>query len=84
MDPSYYSFHSTYGDGEEFEPEVIDHLRSMTWKNAMALKLEPGDVLILDNLMCQHSRVGFEADRRLIVSLAYPTHSPPFKKMQNC
>ena len=80
MEPRDYPFHSCYGDGTEIEEDVLDHIRACMWKNAMSLKMFPGDVIILDNLLCQHSRMGFqdvqqdgeEATRRLVVSLSEP------------
>ena len=39
----------------------------------MSLKLLPGDVVIMDNLYCQHSRISFEGgERKIVVSLAEP------------
>ncbi|XP_066924147.1 dapdiamide synthesis protein DdaC-like isoform X2 [Clytia hemisphaerica] len=70
-----YPYHCCYGDGEEIENDVMDHIRSVAWKNAMSLTLLPGDVLILDNLLCQHSRIGYEGgDRRILVFLGEHTN----------
>ena len=80
MSPRDSPLHTCYGDGTEIEDDVLDHIRACTWKNAMSLKMFPGDVLILDNVMCSHSRMGFERykkdgtedKRELIVSLGQP------------
>ena len=73
MEPSEYPLHTRYGDGEEIEDEVIDHIRSVTWKNAMALTLKAGDLVILENMLCHHSKVGYQGgDRKILVYLAEP------------
>eukprot|EP00111_Clytia_hemisphaerica_P001787 TCONS_00005039-protein len=73
LSPSEYHFHTCYGDGAEIEDDVIDHIRSIIWNNAMSLKLLPGDVVIMDNLYCQHSRMSFEGgERKIVVSMAEP------------
>ncbi|XP_066910285.1 dapdiamide synthesis protein DdaC-like [Clytia hemisphaerica] len=73
LPPSEYPYHCCYGDGEEIEDDVIDHIRSVMWRNAMSLALFPGDVLILDNLLCQHSRIGYEGgERKVVVFLGEP------------
>ena len=42
-DPAFvYPFDVRYGDGEEIEPEVVQHLRDCTWKSATALTLKKG------------------------------------------
>ena len=42
-DPSFvYPLESRYGDGEEFEPEVVQHLRDCTWRCVKAISLKKG------------------------------------------
>ena len=80
MSPRDYPYHCSYGNGEEIEDHVIDHIRACMWNNAVPLKMFPGDVIILNNLLCQHSRMGFqqqrkdggEETRRVVVSLLEP------------
>ena len=61
MTPNEYHYHCSYGDGEEFEDDVIDHIRSTIWKNAVGIKLEQGDILFLDNFLLfgLHYLVGY-------------------------
>ena len=71
LPPNEYSYHCTYGDGEEFEEELIDHIRSVSWHAAIPLKLQAGDVLILDNILAQHSRMSYsDGNREILVQLA--------------
>ena len=67
--PSEYPFDATYGDGEAFEEELHDHIRSVTWNCAVPLKLQRGDIIVLDNLFAQHSRMSYKGSRRLVVQL---------------
>ncbi|XP_057290409.1 dapdiamide synthesis protein DdaC-like [Hydractinia symbiolongicarpus] len=69
LDPWKVPYHCTYGDGEEFEEYVLDHVRTTIWSNAMSLKLEAGDILLMDNFLCQHSRTRFNGDRIYAVQL---------------
>jgi len=64
-----YPFHCCYGDGEEFEDETVSHIRAAHWNNAIALKLEQGDVIFMDNYLCNHSRMAFEGSRRVLVQM---------------
>ena len=69
MKPHEYPFHCTYGDGEEFEDEIIDHVRCTLWKNSVATSLQQGDVLILDNILAMHSRMAFKGPRKILVQM---------------
>ena len=69
MDPDDWPFNCCYGDGEQFEEDVLDHIRSTLWKNAVAVSLQKGDVVILDNFLAMHSRMKFEGPRKIVVQL---------------
>lgn len=64
-----YPFHTTYGDGEEFEREIIDHVRRVKWESAVGFRWQDGDVLFLDQLIVQHSRLSFDGERKVGISL---------------
>lgn len=64
-----FSFHTTYGDGEEFEREMIDHVRCVKWESAVGFQWQDGDVLFLDQLIVQHSRLSFDGERKIGISL---------------
>ncbi len=69
LDDHHCPFHTQYGDGTEFSPEVIAHIREQLWRCAVAFSWQEGDVLVLDNLLVQHGRMSFEGARRILVSL---------------
>ena len=67
----YYS-HATYADGEEIEENFIEQVRGAAWKSAVGFRWQNGDVLFLDQLIMQHSRLGFDGNRRVrICSMTY-------------
>jgi hypothetical protein len=64
-----YPYHTTYGDGEEFEKHEIDEHRRCMWDSAVGFDWQNGDILFLDQMIVQHSRLSFEGDRKVVVSL---------------
>ena len=72
LDRDEFPYHTRYGDGEEIDDEIVDHIRAVIWQNAMSLVMNVGDVVVMDNLLCKHSRLGFQGDRRILVHLAEP------------
>jgi hypothetical protein len=60
---------TTYGDGTAIDPEVITYLRGMLWQGAAAIKLQRGDVLVLDNLLVQSGRMPFAGPRQHLTSI---------------
>ncbi|XP_028403513.1 uncharacterized protein LOC114526194 [Dendronephthya gigantea] len=64
-----YPCHSSYGDGVEFTSEEVDNHRRCIWENAAGFDWQNGDILFLDQLIVQHSRLSYEGERRVGVSL---------------
>lgn len=64
-----YPCHTTFADGEEFRLEDIDNYRKRIWEAAVGFDWQNGDILFLDQLIVQHSRLSFEGERRVGVSL---------------
>ena len=58
-------FHAQYGDGEEFEEEFLDQIRTASWKNATAVKLEKGDLILVDNRLIPYARMSYKGERLL-------------------
>lgn len=59
----------TYADGEEIELEFVQHHRAVQWNLAVGIQWERGDLLVLDNLLAQHGRMGYQGERKLVVGL---------------
>ena len=64
-----YPFHTCYGDGTEFEPALLQHIREVSWSCARGYRWRTGDVLVLDNFAVMHSRLSFTGERRMVTSL---------------
>ena len=64
-----YPTHATYGDGSEFEPEILEHIRSTNWQCAVGFQWRERDVLVIDNLLAQHSRLSYEGQRKILAYL---------------
>lgn len=60
---------TTYGDGSLIDEDEISFLRGLLWRNARAVRMRHGDVLVLDNQVLQHGRFAYEGARRHFVSL---------------
>ncbi|XP_078682137.1 dapdiamide synthesis protein DdaC-like isoform X2 [Branchiostoma floridae x Branchiostoma belcheri] len=63
-------FHTYYGDGSDIEPEVLQHIRDVTWQVAVGFQMKRSDVLVLNNMYIQHGRLGYTGNRKLLVALA--------------
>lgn len=61
--------HTYYGDGSEIEPEALQHIRATAWACAVGFQWRSGDLLVMDNLAVQHSRIGFTGDRKVLAYL---------------
>eukprot|EP00913_Durusdinium_trenchii_P000875 g814.t1 len=58
-----------YGDdGEKIETEWLEHLDKVTLECAEKVKMEPGDMVLLDNYLVMHGRCPFEGTRLHAVS----------------
>jgi alpha-ketoglutarate-dependent taurine dioxygenase len=61
-----------YGDGTPIEPEVLDVLRAAYEQAMVVFPWQPGDVLLLDNMLAMHGRQPFVGPRRVVVGMAEP------------
>ncbi|XP_019646950.1 PREDICTED: uncharacterized protein LOC109487402 [Branchiostoma belcheri] len=67
-----YPFHTCYGDGEEFRPEEVSHMQQVQWRHAVGFHWRAGDVLVVDNMVTGHGRMGCTpgvSGRKVVVSL---------------
>ena len=64
-----YPCHTYYGDGSDIEPEVLQHVRAVSWSCAVGFRWKKGDLIALDNLNVQHGRMAFTGERKILVHM---------------
>ena len=68
--------HSFYGDGASIEPEVIDELRRAYGEETTLTPWQPGDVLLVDNLLLAHGRRPYTGERLILFAMSDPWTRP--------
>ncbi|EDV26366.1 uncharacterized protein TRIADDRAFT_54279 [Trichoplax adhaerens] len=58
-----------YGDGGKISEDTLFRMRSINWQVAVGFEWQTGDLLFLDNVLVQHSRLSFEGPRKIFVSI---------------
>ena len=64
--------HVFYGDGTPLEDSVLDAIRGVLAEEAVKFPWQPGDIVMLDNMLAAHAREPFDGERKIVVSLAEP------------
>lgn len=62
---------SYYGDGSPIEPEVIEAIRTAYQDETIAFRWQPGDVLMVDNMLVAHGRAPFTGTRKVVVGMTH-------------
>jgi hypothetical protein len=60
---------TAYGDGEPFSDEDTATVRGILWHTTKLVKLEPNDIIILDNFIAQHGRLAYRGRREHHIAL---------------
>lgn len=61
-----------YADGADIEPAVLEELRNAYLAELVTFSWEPGDILMLDNMLVAHGREPFTPPREVVVGMAEP------------
>jgi alpha-ketoglutarate-dependent taurine dioxygenase len=64
--------HACYGDGADFDSDVLAEVGQAYTAEAVAVPWRQGDVLLVDNLLVAHGRAPYDGARRVVVSMAGP------------
>ena len=70
--PESLPFNTYYGDGSDFEPEVLEEIRAAYAAEEVSFPWQVGDVLLLDNMSVAHGRQAYTGERRILVGMADP------------
>ncbi|GAA0555720.1 hypothetical protein GCM10009415_42140 [Chitinophaga japonensis] len=65
-------FNTCYGDGSPIEKHVLEELQQAYEKCKQQFAWQPGDILLLDNMLMSHGRNAFSGNRKLYVSMLNP------------
>lgn len=57
----------TYGDGAPIPSKMLDRVCRVLNQERTLVRMEPTDLLVLDNLLCMHGRARFCGPRRILV-----------------
>ncbi len=58
-----------FGDGSPIDIELLDLVRSTYARHAKEFDWQPGDVLVIDNMLVAHGRRPFNGKRKVLVSM---------------
>lgn len=61
-----------YGDGSPIEADTLDTLRAAYAAERVKFSWQPGDALLLDNLLVAHGRAPYSGPRQIVVGMAQP------------
>lgn len=61
---------ASYGNGEPFEAEVLDHIREVYAFEKVKFKWHKRDIMILDNILMAHGRETYKGERKVAVAMA--------------
>jgi alpha-ketoglutarate-dependent taurine dioxygenase len=65
-------YNTYYGDGQPIEDSVVEELREAYRQETVAFLWEPGDLLMMDNMLVAHGRSPFTGPRKILVGMGEP------------
>ncbi|WNZ07901.1 TauD/TfdA family dioxygenase [Streptomyces sp. 11x1] len=74
--PAGLPFNTRYGGGDPIGADVVATLNEVYDRHTVRTPWRPGDLLLVDNIRCAHSREPFEGPREVLVGLADPVRLP--------
>lgn len=64
-----FRLHSSFGDGTPIPLDVLEHIRAVLRDETVPHGWQPGDVVVLDNLLAAHGRAPFEGPRTIVLAM---------------
>lgn len=60
---------ATFGDGSQIPSEDLAHVRELARRNELAFPWQPGDIMMIDNLLVMHGRHAYTGSRQTLVAM---------------
>ncbi len=70
--PEDYPTNASYGDGEPIQEETLASIRQTFAEVRVLFPWQPGDFLVVDNMLTAHGRMPFEGSRQILVTMGAP------------
>jgi alpha-ketoglutarate-dependent taurine dioxygenase len=58
-----------YGDGSPIEEDIIEEIREASRQSETRFEWQPGDILMLDNMLTAHGRSPYKGQRKIVVAM---------------
>jgi alpha-ketoglutarate-dependent taurine dioxygenase len=59
-----------YGDGSPIDAADLDAIRQLMWAESVQFPWQPGDLLMLDNILVAHGRRAYTGSRNILVAMS--------------
>jgi alpha-ketoglutarate-dependent taurine dioxygenase len=76
--PDALPFNTKFGNGDPITEDIVALLNEVYAAHTLREPWQAGDLLLVDNIRCAHSREPYEGDRQVLVGMADPVRMPPF------
>ncbi len=63
-----------YADGSPIEEAVMESILELYWELAVSYRWQPGDILMLDNMLVAHARNPYSGPRKICVAMGELIH----------
>ena len=63
--------HTAYADGAEIPETTIATVRAAVWNHSVAVRCQTGDVIVVDNMLAAHGRMGWISGNQRQVLLTH-------------
>lgn len=70
LDEEDWPYNTYYGDGTPLDDEVLAELRAAYEAETRGFDWQPGDVLMVENMLVAHAREPFEGPRRILTAMS--------------
>ena len=75
-------YNTYYGDGSHIDDAVVEAVREAYRQETVTFPWQPGDLLMLDNMMVAHGRYPFTGERKILAAMGEPCQSGQLASQQ--